>query len=1441
VSSHPITVSADPSSEDEELLAYLLERESESVSAPVLARRTEATDAPLSFAQQRLWVLDRLEGDNPAFRLSIVLGLEGPLDRVALCAALEAVVARHEVLRTRFVMVGDEPVQRVASSLAVEISDTDLDGVCAEAQGAAAAGVLSGLLCEPFDLEHGPLIRARLVRFGPESHRLLLVLHHLVGDRWSMLILSAELALLYRAFASGSTLSLPELPVQYGDYALWERRRLQGPRLETLLAHWRRRLAGLERFELPLDRPRPVQQTFVGSYESTVLPFATVREIERVARQNGATRFMALLAVLAATLSRFSGSTDVAIGTVTSSRSEPELEPLIGLFLNTLVLRVDCTNDPRFTELLGRTREATLDAYAHQEAPFERIVHDLNPVRAMNRTPLFEVLFVQVDQTLSSANSEAAPAVVGALRVQEESLAFDEHKAANTESVQYDLEVYARETSEGVRISFVYNLSLFEARTVRRMLAGFEEILARVLQSPQQRLSQLTAVVGEERRQLLEDWNATQAAYARDQGLHELFEEQARRAPERIAVVDRQSQLRYGELDAMANRVAQVLVARGVGRGQRVGLCVERGAEMVAAVLGILKSGAAYVPLDPGFPGERLRFMAQDAELSLLVSSTQLAALFELPRERQLLLDADAVMLASAPSARPAGDGARGEDPAYVIYTSGSTGTPKGVVVPHRAVVNFLTSMAREPGLHAQDVLVAVTTLSFDIAVLELQLPLAVGARVVLATREESIDGRALAALLHSHGANVMQATPGTWRLLLAGGWSAENSFKALVGGEALPADLAAQLLARGVELWNMYGPTETTVWSTCARVTEADAITIGRPIANTIVRVLDAHDRLCPIGVGGELCIGGEGLSLGYWKRPELTTQKFVADPYAGTAQAKLYRTGDRARWRDDGCLEHLGRVDEQVKVRGYRIEPAEIEAALVQEAEVREAVVVAREDTPGDKRLVAYVVASADTGTDPTERLRARLRTRLPEYMVPSHFVHLATLPRTPNGKLDRRALPAPERTGTDGARYVAPRTPTEEMLAAIWAEVLKVERVGVEENFFDLGGHSLLVVAAIERMRTRTGIALSPREYMMQNLRQIAARYERALSADADAYTNRGDRVESLTLAATGARPTALENARGQRAVMDAHGKRAVKDAHGKRAVPLEEGREKAAGAQPAAIEPAADPEPVFFGRGGSMLFGCFHPAHEPVRAGRALVICQPFGQEYVRCHRLLRVLAASLARSGIPVLRFDYHGCGDSPGENEDATLERCIADVDEAVRFVRSRTRVSNVDLCGLRLGASIALQYAAAGRGGQIERLVLWEPIVRGEDFLVSMREQSARFRKWMKNVFRRAALPGESDGPRDFIGFRFSETLTGELTALDLLQVTHAACRHAFVLDNGGNPRSAALQRRLAEVGVQAQLVQTAAPKVWLAEPYQGLVPRDSLELVSRWLLEAV
>jgi amino acid adenylation domain-containing protein len=913
-----------------------------------------------------------------------------------------------------------------------------------------------------FDLARGPLFRAHLYRLAPDAHVLLLAMHHIVSDGWSMAVFTRELCELYRRFCRGGDARLPALRVQYRDYARWQRGWLQGEVLERELAHWRGRLAGAPQvLELATDRMRPAVESHRGAFHAFALPRELVERLHGLSRREGATLFMTLLSGFALLLSRYGGQQDLLIGTPVANRSRAEIEGLIGFFVNTLVLRADLSGEPSVREFLARMREVCLEAYAHQDLPFERLVEELKPVRDLSRNPVFQVMFI-----LQNAPQSA-------LELPGLTLKFMD---VGTGTAKVDLTLQAQETPEGLSGVFEYATDLFEPSTIARLAAHWRALLEAMVAAPERRVSQLPLLTEPERRRLLVEWADTGAGYGRGSCVQEMFEAQAARTPDAVALVCGGERLSYRELDARASRIAHVLRARGVGRGQRVGLCVERGADMVASVLGILKSGAAYVPLDPWFPPERLQFMAQDAELALLVSTGEVARLFDLPRERQLLLDADAGVIGSAPAAAlpPDARSAQPGDAAYVIYTSGSTGKPKGVVVPHGAVVNFLASMAREPGLSADDVLLAVTTLSFDIAVLELQLPLTLGATVVVATRDEALDGRALGALLEEHRATVMQATPATWRLLLEAGWRGGSGFKALVGGEALPRDLADQLITRGVELWNLYGPTETTVWSSCARITDTSGgITIGKPIANTVIRILDAHNGLCPIGVPGELCIGGEGVSLGYWRRPELTAERFIADPFGTTPGARLYKTGDRARWREDGTLEHLGRLDFQVKLRGYRIELGEIEATLAGHPAVQQAVVVAREDEPGEKRLVAYVVAQ-DAPAELVERLRAHLRAKLPEYMVPSALMVLDAMPLTPNGKIDRKALPAPQRAGLQEA-YVAPRTATEETVMVVFREVLGRNDFGITDNFFDLGGHSLMAARLMHRLRAVSGILL------------------------------------------------------------------------------------------------------------------------------------------------------------------------------------------------------------------------------------------------------------------------------------------------------------------------------------------------------------------------------
>jgi amino acid adenylation domain-containing protein len=1027
--------------------------------------KSEAPMAELSFAQQRLWFVEQMEPGRTTYAIPLAIEFRGALNAPMLERALGALVSRHESLRTVFETAQGQPRQVILEPGDWTLPVTDLSGE------AKARERLDELLpreaARGFDLTLGPLFRARLYRLAADHHALLLAMHHIISDGWSVGILFRELGEFYGRFCERETAASPAPNVQYRDFAQWQRQRLGGEVLKKLLEHWRSRLAGAPQvLELPTDRPRPAEESNRGAIYQFTLPVELVEALRRFALREKATLFMPLLAGFAALLSRYSGQEDFLLGTPVANRNRAEFEGVVGCFVNTLVLRANLSGDPTVSEFLRRTRQVCLDALQHQDLPFERLVEELQPERDLSRNPLVQVMF-------SLENMPLPPLQLAGLTQSQLDL--------GRSVTHVDLTLRAQETTEGLRALLEYSTDLFDEPTIARMAAHWRTLLEAMIASPERRLSELPLLTESERRQLLVEWNQTAADYPRNSLVHELFEAQAGQTPTATAVTFEDRHLNYAELSRRSNQIAHHLRQLGVGPGARVGICVERSLDMVAGLLGILKTGAAYVPLDPSFPKDRLRFMADDAQLAVLLSTAALAGAFVLPRQRQVLLDADARILASA-SEGPVlvnGHATRPDQPAYVIYTSGSTGKPKGVAVPHRAVVNFLASMAREPGLAADDVLVAVTTLSFDIAVLELLLPLTAGANAVIATHEQTRDGRALPALLEQHAATVMQATPVTWRILLEAGWTPKPKFKALVGGEALPKDLADQLLARGVELWNMFGPTETTVWSTCARITdESKGITIGKPIANTTVRILDARKNLCPIGVPGELFIGGAGVSLGYWNRPELTAERFIPDPFGATADDKLYRTGDRARWRSDGTIEHLGRFDSQIKLRGFRIELGEIETIIVQDPAVREAAVIVREDGPGDKRLAAYLV-SENPPADLADQLRARVRAALPEYMVPAHFVLLTTLPRTPNGKLDRNALPVPvPGNGSSHKTAASPRKPTEKIVMDVFRAVLDRTDFGMSDSFFDLGGHSLMAARLMLKLRAASGFDLPMR---------------------------------------------------------------------------------------------------------------------------------------------------------------------------------------------------------------------------------------------------------------------------------------------------------------------------------------------------------------------------
>ncbi|MET0646295.1 MAG: amino acid adenylation domain-containing protein [Pyrinomonadaceae bacterium] len=1044
----------------------LAEKRENASAAPrqqVISRRDSGAPAPLSFAQQRLWFLEQLESGSSIYNLPAARRLTGRLDVNALGRAFGELVRRHEILRTTFAEVDGQPVQVVAPFEPQPLPVTDLSVLPEDQREAEVSRLADEEARRPFDLSRGPLLRVTLVRLAEEEHALLVTMHHIVSDGWSAGVLIRELTALYGAFSRGEESPLSELPVQYADYAVWQRDYLTGEILERQLSYWKEQLAGVPvRLTLPTDRPRPAVQGYRGAEVSFALPTELAAELRRLGQAHGCTLFMTLLAGFQALLSRYAGQEDVVVGTPIAGRTLRETEGLIGLFVNTLALRADLSGDPSFEELLGRVRETTLGAYAHQDVPFERLVEELQPERSLSHHPLFQAMFVlqNAPRERMALGGVAASAFAGGGAVLE----------------KFDLTLGLAEVAGGVSGSLSYSTALFDDATAERMAAHYVALLAGAAARPSEPVSAVP-LLSEEERRLLGVWNDTREEFDERLCVQNLFERQAGLTPDATAVVFGDERLTYRQLDERASRLARGLRGLGVGRESRVGVMVGRSAELPVALLAVLKAGAAYVPLDPTYPADRLAYMAEDARLSALITERGLLERTPPTSARVVTLDGEWPP-DPGPEARGDLSGATGSDAAYVIYTSGSTGRPKGVVVEHRTVVNFLAAMRSlfRPG--PGDLCLAVTTISFDIAGLELYLPLATGACVEVVTAEEGADGLLLARRLGRGDVTLMQATPSTWRLLLAADWRGQPNLSALCGGEALPGDLAAELAARCGRLWNLYGPTETTIWSTVREVSSdtlaraaqtAAAVSIGRPIDNTSVYVLDPRLRPQPAGVPGEIYIGGAGLARGYHDRPALTAERFIPDPYSEEPGARMYRTGDAARRLAGGEVEYLGRLDSQVKVRGFRIELGDIESALREHEAVSEAVAVVREDEPGDKRLVAYVVAGEGEGAALAPGLRAYLRERLPEYMVPSAFVTLDALPLTRNRKIDRKALPAPERAASV-AEYVAPRTEVEEALTRIWAEVLKVERVGVGENFFELGGHSLLAMQLISRVRER-----------------------------------------------------------------------------------------------------------------------------------------------------------------------------------------------------------------------------------------------------------------------------------------------------------------------------------------------------------------------------------
>ncbi len=1077
----PAELLAEVRAREEELVRFLgAAKQSAAPAAAGITPADRQAPLPLSFAQQRFWFLLQFEQDTAAYNLVYAVRLHGALDLPAMAWSFDEIERRHEILRTAFRLAGDGPVQVVDEPRGGVLSV--LDFTDRDDPGRAADEFARAEFERSFDHKDPPLYRFTLVKTAAREHLLVLTMLHLISDGWSYGVLFKEIAALYEARTEGRASPLPALTVQYGDYAAWQRR-WYPTASGRLVEYWRERLAGLAPLELPTDRPRPPQQTFHGTRRAFDIPATTHEAVKALGRSEGCTYFMTMLAAFHVLLARYSGQDDIAVGTPVANRDRTETEPLIGLFLNTLVLRVDLTGAPSFRALLARVRKVALDAFAHQEMPFEQLVVELKPDRDLSRNPLFQVLF----NVLYDADLPA----FGGLEV--------EWTSPDTAAAMFDLSLILGNDVG----AFEYNSDLFDEQTVVRMTGHFIALLEGVAASPEASIWELPLLTESERAAVVASSAATQREYPRDSTLVVELSRVAAERGDAVAVSCGGEQLSHAELEARSNQLARELSSRGVAPGQLVGVSVERSVGMLVALLAIQKAGAAYVPLDPSFPADRLAFIMEDAEISLLV--TQSGLLPRLPPSLPAVLDLEEEgtrAAIAAQSAAPLAPAAGPGDLAYVIFTSGSTGRPKGVQIEHRALLNFLCAMASSPGMGSEDTLLGVTTISFDIAGLELYLPLLVGGRVEIATSAQASDGEQLAALMESCGATVMQATPATWHLLLESGWGGLSGLKVLCGGEAFPRELAERLLPLVGEVWNMYGPTETTIWSLCGRVESGSGpVPIGAPIANTEVYLLDRHGQPVPVGVPGKLFLGGDGLARGYWRRDALTAEKFVAHPFAETG--RIYETGDLARYTNAGELEFLGRIDHQVKVRGFRIELGEIEAVLAGHGGVRDAVVVAQTKRRGDVQLVGFYRVEPGNAEATEGALREHLRGSLPEYMVPGVLVELAEYPLTPNGKVDRAALMGREVGARGGAGYVAPSGELEEEVAAIWRELLEVERVGRGDNFFDLGGHSLLIVQLRRRLAERCGVELSIAEVFQYPTVGAMAAHLRGGDGEEDAF--------------------------------------------------------------------------------------------------------------------------------------------------------------------------------------------------------------------------------------------------------------------------------------------------------------------------------------------------
>lgn len=1068
---------AELSPEQRELLELLMREEQlDASNLPISPASLEPDSLPLSFAQERLWFIDQLSPESPAYNIYIGARTKGALNIATLRQCFAEIVRRHEVLRATFTSVAGRPVQVVTHAAAPAFAYIDLSDLPAAEFEAHARRLALQEARRPFDLTRGPLLRVTLLGHSANDHILLLTMHHIISDAWSMSILAGEVSRLYQSYSTGAPSPLAELRIQYSDYAAWQRSTIQGEVLESQLDYWRRQLAGAPpMLALPADRPRPAVQRFRGRSKSFLVPAALADQLKQLSKQCKVTLFTTLTAALQTLLYLYSYQDDVSIGAPVSNRNRSELEGMIGFFVNTLVLRTDLSGDPTFAELLERVRETVVGAQAHQDVPFEKLVEVLQPERDLSHTPLFQVAF-SFDNTPDNAG--AVPALTF--------VPFE----IDTRNARFDLQLTLSEISRGLAGSLEYNSDLFDGPTIDRLIEHFQTLLAAVVANPGCRISELPLLGEEERQRLLVELNQTQREFASDRCAHELFEEQAKRTPDAIALASEDVQLSYSELNRRTNQLAHYLRQLGVGPEVKVAVSMRRSPDLVVAILGIMKAGGAFVPLDSSYPTERLSFMLDDAGVPFILSAGNLLENLFTFFAQKIYLDAEWEGISAQPDHDPA-PSTSSDNLAYAIYTSGTTGLPNAVMLSHRGLCNMATALGRAFGVTQNSRVLQYATASFDASVSEIFVTLTAGATLVFPTEESLLPGPSFLARMREQAITEVLLPPSVLSALPPGEVSPLKTV--IAGGEECPAEVVTRW-GKERRFLNAYGPTEITVCATIGECSEdGHRPSIGRPIDNTKTYLLNRHLKPVPVGIPGELYLDSVGLARGYQGKPDLTAQSFIPHPFAGEPGARLYRTGDIARYLPDGNIDFLRRVDRQVKVRGYRIELAEIEAVLLTHKTVSEAVVVAREDSAREKRLVAYVVPREGEQCDVLE-LWPFLRGKLPAYMLPSDLVTLQSLPLTPNGKIDRRALPAPQELGDDSGG--TPRSELEEQLAKIWAEVLGVDKVGIHDDFFELRGHSLSLIEVAFRVQETLGCELPLQIFFLApTIAQLAKEIETA----------------------------------------------------------------------------------------------------------------------------------------------------------------------------------------------------------------------------------------------------------------------------------------------------------------------------------------------------------